>query len=55
MHNFHIPGIERVRANGRQLDLFVSADVHAFVEQAHRAAAVSNRCGPDLGRKSYNH
>ena len=43
---FHIPGIERVRANGRQLDMFVSANAGAVVEQARRAAAVSVDVAP---------
>jgi ABC-2 type transport system ATP-binding protein len=46
VRDFHLPGIERVRANGRQLDLFVSANAHAFVERARRSAAVSVEVRP---------
>ena len=44
--DFHIPGIERIRATGRQLDMFVSANAGAVVERAHRAAAVSVDVAP---------
>ena len=46
VREFQIPGIERLRTNGRQLDMFVSANADAVVEQARRAAAVSVDVAP---------
>jgi ABC-2 type transport system ATP-binding protein len=39
--DFRIPGIEHVRTSGRQMNLFVSRNATAVVEQARRAAVVS--------------
>jgi ABC-2 type transport system ATP-binding protein len=39
--DFHIPGIEHVWTSGRQMNVFVSRNAAAVVEQARRAAAVS--------------
>jgi ABC-2 type transport system ATP-binding protein len=38
---FRVPGVEQVRACGRQIDVIASANAHAIVEEARRAAAVS--------------
>jgi ABC-2 type transport system ATP-binding protein len=39
--DFRVPGIEHVRTCGRQIDIVVSRNAAAVVEQARRAAAVS--------------
>jgi ABC-2 type transport system ATP-binding protein len=41
MAAFRVPGVEHVRASGRQIDVIASANAHAIVEEARRAAAVS--------------
>ena len=38
---FRQPGVEHVRATGRQMDIFVSRNATAVLEQARRAAAVT--------------
>jgi ABC-2 type transport system ATP-binding protein len=44
--DFRIPGIEHVRTSGRQMDVFVSRNAAAVVEQARRASAVSVDVSP---------
>jgi ABC-2 type transport system ATP-binding protein len=43
---FHMPGVDHVRASGRQLDLIVSRNAGAVVEEARRASAVSVEVNP---------
>jgi ABC-2 type transport system ATP-binding protein len=38
---FSTPGIERIHTNGRQVDVFVSCNADAVVQEARRAAAVT--------------
>jgi ABC-2 type transport system ATP-binding protein len=43
---FSVPGVEHVRASGRQLNILVSRNAAAVVEQARRASAVSVDVSP---------
>jgi ABC-2 type transport system ATP-binding protein len=43
---FRIPGVERVRASGRQLTVLASCNANAVVERAHSLAAVSVEVEP---------
>jgi ABC-2 type transport system ATP-binding protein len=43
---FRVPGVEHVETAGRQMQLLVSANVEAIVEEARRAAAVSVDVSP---------
>jgi ABC-2 type transport system ATP-binding protein len=43
---FRIPGVERVRASGRQLTVLASRNANAVVERAHSLAAVSVEVEP---------
>lgn len=43
---FRVPGVEEIRTSGRQVQLFVSANANAVVEEARRAGSVSVDVSP---------
>lgn len=45
-HEFRIPGVERIRTNGRQVSVFASGNAEAVIERAHDFHAISVEVAP---------